>query len=109
MSLRRIRALVRRILQQFRHDRRTLALVFVAPLVIMSLLGYLVRGGSEHVPMGGVNQHAGPLGAAVTSRLVASSNVNASEMDESTAESKLKNGEIAGYALFPADFSQSAL
>jgi ABC-2 type transport system permease protein len=109
MSGRRIRAIVRRLLAGFRRDRRTLALVFVAPIVIMSLLGYLVRGGAEHVPMGVVNQDAGPLGGAVTARLLASKTVDATQMDEAGAESKLKDGRIAGYVLFPSDFSQKAL
>jgi ABC-2 type transport system permease protein len=56
-----------------------------------------------------VNQDSGPLGSAVTNRLVASTSVDAKEMDESTAQTKLKNAEIAGYTLFPSDFSQQAL
>ncbi|MEA2644448.1 MAG: hypothetical protein QOG08_1474, partial [Chloroflexota bacterium] len=47
MSGHRIGAITRRLLQQFRHDRRTLALLFVAPLVILGLLGYLIRGGTS--------------------------------------------------------------
>src|SRR6059058_2213987 len=109
MSARRIRAIVRRLLQQFRHDRRTLALVFVAPIVIMSLLGYLIRGGGEHVHMGVVNQDTGPLGAAVAQRLLGSKVVDATSLDETEAEAKLRSGELAGYALFPSDFSQRAL
>ncbi len=45
MSRRRVTAITVRILQQFRRDRRTLALLFGAPLIILGLLGYLLRGG----------------------------------------------------------------
>src|SRR5439155_15255459 len=108
MSGRRVRAIVRRLLQQFRRDRRTVALVFVAPMVIMSLLGYLIRGGGEHVRMGVVDLDQGPLGALVAQRLIDSGSVDAQAMDERTAQSKLESGEIAGYVVFPSDFTQNA-
>ncbi|MBV9712554.1 MAG: hypothetical protein JO011_16745, partial [Ktedonobacteraceae bacterium] len=41
MSIRRIIALATRIIRQVLRDRRTLALIFVVPIVIMTLL-YLV-------------------------------------------------------------------
>jgi len=39
MSGRRVGAITKRILQQFRRDHRTLGLLFGAPLVILALLG----------------------------------------------------------------------
>jgi len=61
MSGHRIAAITRRLLQGFRRDRRTLALLFVAPLVILGLLGYMLRNSST--PAVGVNEDSGPLGA----------------------------------------------
>src|SRR5437867_10756683 len=43
MSFLRIFAITGRIVSQFRHDHRTLGLVFVVPIVVMSLLGYVFR------------------------------------------------------------------
>jgi ABC-2 type transport system permease protein len=43
MNLRRTWAISRRIADLFRRDHRTLALMFVAPLVIMALLGWVIR------------------------------------------------------------------
>ena len=43
MSLVRIFAITRRILAQFSHDHRSVALVFVAPIFVMSVLGYVFR------------------------------------------------------------------
>ncbi|MBQ3964845.1 MAG: ABC transporter permease [Firmicutes bacterium] len=40
----RTRALTRRILSQLRHDRRTMALVLFAPLLILSLLYFILNG-----------------------------------------------------------------
>ena len=43
MNARRTLAISRRIANFFRRDERTLALVFVAPIVIMGLLGWVIR------------------------------------------------------------------
>ena len=105
MSRRRVLALTRRLLEQFRHDRRTLALLFGAPLVILALLGYLLRGGGSVPSMGIVNQDSGPLGGIVQSSLQRSSLVSASTMSSQDAESKLRAGDIAGYVVLPSNFS----
>src|SRR5438128_2673876 len=47
VNARRVEAITQRLLHQFRRDRRTLALLFGAPLVILGLLGYLLRGGGD--------------------------------------------------------------
>jgi ABC-2 type transport system permease protein len=107
MSGHRVAAITRRLLQGFRRDRRTLALLFVAPLVILGLLGYLIRGTT--VPNVGVtNLDQGPLGAAVSDQLLKSSLVSGSTIVESGGDSKLKDGSLAAYIVFPADFSQQA-
>lgn len=49
----RIRAITLRILQQFIHDRRTMALMFIAPLVVLSLMS-LVFNGKDYEPKIGV-------------------------------------------------------
>ena len=41
MSPRRVRAVAQRIAQQFRHDRRSLGLLIVAPILVLSLVGAL--------------------------------------------------------------------
>lgn len=49
----RIWAIMLRILRQFRRDKRTLALLFIAPLIVLSLMN-LVFNGSEYEPNIGV-------------------------------------------------------
>ncbi|HEY8811567.1 MAG TPA: ABC transporter permease, partial [Candidatus Dormibacteraeota bacterium] len=109
MKPERVRAVTRRILRQFRHDRRTLALLFLVPLVILGLLGYLLRGGAGHTAMGVVNLDQGPLGGRIADSLVHSSRVNATQMDAATARQKLVDGAIAGYVVIPSDLSAKAL
>lgn len=43
MSTRRIAAIARRITQQFRRDRRSLALLIFAPVAVLALLGFVIR------------------------------------------------------------------
>jgi ABC-2 type transport system permease protein len=74
MSLRRILAVARRIAQGFRRDERTLALVFVVPLVVTALLGWVLRDQrDESVEIAVVNE-AGPVGDRIVAALQAASN-----------------------------------
>ncbi|WP_340025448.1 ABC transporter permease [Paenibacillus sp. FSL K6-1096] len=63
----RIRAITLRILQQFIHDKRTMALMFIAPLVVLSLMS-LVFNGKDYEPKIGVAGGATALSAALESQ-----------------------------------------
>ncbi len=43
MNARRLRSITRRIIDQFRRDPRSLALIFLVPVLVMSLLGWVLR------------------------------------------------------------------
>ena len=108
MSGHRVGAITRRLLQQFRRDRRTLALLFVAPLVILGLLGYMIRGSSSSPAVGIANQDQGPLGAMFVSALERSSLITATTIQASDGDAKLKDGSLVAYIVFPLDFSSRA-
>jgi ABC-2 type transport system permease protein len=108
MSGHRVAAITRRLLQQFRHDRRTLALLFVAPLVILGLLGYLIRGGTSAPSVGIANEDQGPAGATIASALEKSSKIHAVTINAADGDAKLKDGSLVAYFVFPTDFSQRA-
>src|ERR1700682_3568131 len=108
MSGRRVGAISKRLLQQFRRDHRTLGLLFGAPLVILALLGHLLRGGGDVPKMGVVDLDSGPLSAVIASTLENSKTVSASSMSQADADAKLRSGDIAGYVLLPSDFSVKA-
>ena len=105
MSAHRIAAITRRLVQQFRHDRRTLALLFVAPLVILSLLGYLIRGGASAPDVGIANEDQGPVGATIASALAKSTVIHAVAINPADGDTKLKDGSLVAYIVLPADFS----
>jgi ABC-2 type transport system permease protein len=106
MSAHRVRAITLRLLEGFRRDRRTLALLFVAPIVILALLGYLLRGSTSSPAVGIANQDTGPIGATVADALRNSSKITTSDIDASQGDAKLKDGSLVAYIVFPADFTQ---
>src|SRR5437879_2014027 len=108
MSGHRIAAITRRLLQGFRRDHRTLALLFVAPIVILGLLGYMIRGSASAPAVGIANEDQGPLGAMVASALQNSSLISASSIPATDGDSKLKDGSLVAYIEFPSDFSAQA-
>jgi ABC-2 type transport system permease protein len=108
MSGHRVLAITRRLMQGFRRDHRTLALLFVAPLVILGLLGYLMRGSTNAPPVGIANEDSGPLGAVVATALSSSSLISATNISVADGDSKLKDGSLVAYIVFPADFSARA-
>ena len=108
MSLRRTAAVARRILQQFRHDPRTLGLLFVAPLIILGLFYFLIRGGSGVPAVDVVNLDGGPVGAVLASQLQASTQIEVTVTSPARAESDLANDRTAAYIVLPADLTASA-
>jgi ABC-2 type transport system permease protein len=108
MSGKRVAAITTRLLQQFRRDRRTLALLFVAPIVILGLLGYLIRGSASAPAVGIANEDQGPLGATVAAALATSSGISTTTIQASDGDSKLKDGSLVAYIVFPSDFSSQA-
>ncbi|MCR4428808.1 MAG: ABC transporter permease [Caldiserica bacterium] len=52
MALDRVFALALRIIQQFLRDKRTLALIFIVPVVVMGLLAYLISSPNQNLEIG---------------------------------------------------------
>ncbi|REE70669.1 ABC-2 type transport system permease protein [Paenibacillus taihuensis] len=85
----RIRALAIRIIRQFVRDKRTLALLFLAPLLILTLMK-LVFNGNAVEPNIGVVQ----IPAAIVERL-SSSDANVTKYDDAgAADQALKDGSL---------------
>lgn len=81
----RIRALVRRIIRQFIRDKRTLAMMMAAPLLILSLV-FLVFNGSTYKPKIGLVHVPQPIAA----RLTTAGAVVQTYASEATADSALR-------------------
>ena len=108
MSGHRVGAITRRLLQGFRRDRRTIALLFVAPVVILALLGYLIRGSSSVPAVGIANEDSGPLAGQVITYLHDSDKVSTTDIKAADGDAKLRDGSLKAYIVFPADFTARA-
>ena len=69
MSGRRVVALFRRVVQEIRRDRPSLALLFIAPLLVTGLVTFILREGQTPTVDAVVVNEAGPPGAIVTGAL----------------------------------------
>lgn len=85
----RIRALAIRIIRQFLRDKRTLALLFLAPLLILTLMKLVFNGNTVEPDIGVVQ-----IPDAIVERL-ASSDANVTKYDDAAAAEKaLKDGDL---------------
>ncbi len=112
MSARRVLAVMRRVVQQFRHDRRSLALILFVPLVILTLLGYLLQpsGEAKPQPVALVNEDRGPLGRIISDALAAAPSLDArGALSADEAERELRDGRVNAIVLIPSSFSEDAL
>lgn len=116
MSIQRTLAIAKRIVQQFVHDRRTLGLMVVVPLLLLSILGALFKT-TRVFDVGFVNQDSGivsPLGNQKLSQKIEDALKNSTTFEWQVknleeAENGLKNGSIDGYVLLDKNFSSDLL
>jgi ABC-2 type transport system permease protein len=112
MNRLRLFAVVQRIVAQLRRDPRTLALLFIAPLAIIGLLGWVLSSsGATSVRIAVVDETGNPIGAGVASRIgdalrsnpqiVLSTDVH----DSATARQMLIDKRLDLVVAIPADFS----
>ena len=71
MSATRILAVARRIIQGFRRDERTLALIFVVPIVVTALLGWVIRDQKDITVQVVMVNEAGLAGQRIVDALTA--------------------------------------
>lgn len=104
MSFRRVLALALRIVRQFARDHRTLALVFLAPLLVMTLLNFVLNSSSSGVTLGIVAPD-GVAGAAFTDQIRAQlagiSGVSVVSVSRDSIDSTLRDGTADGVLVFP--------
>ncbi len=107
MNLRRTLAISRRIAEQFRRDERTLALLFVAPIVILALLGWVIRDQAPPAGRVAIVNEAGALAEEARARIgtavTDAGMVYISTMtDEDAARAALRAGDLDVAIVLPA-------
>jgi ABC-2 type transport system permease protein len=108
----RVAAVVRRIVAQFRRDPRSLALLYIAPLLIIALLGWVLSSSQSttaHVAV--VNESGSPAGSAIAGKLQLAFDgqpgivLDRSVTDDATARQALKDKKLDLVVVLPSDFS----
>jgi ABC-2 type transport system permease protein len=114
VNLHRTLAIARRIAEFFRRDHRTLALMFVAPIVIMGLLGWVIRDEKPSVSTVAIVNDAGPAGGPalvhVSDALTqAGFAVRSDITSDDAARGALKDGSVDIALLFSIDTGNSKI
>jgi ABC-2 type transport system permease protein len=109
MNIPRILALAGRILRQVVRDKRTLALIFVVPLLIMTLLALVLNSTSSTATLAIVRPTgtgSARVNTLLNSLLPASDKLKTSDVNADQVTSTLNNGDADAALIFPADFAQ---
>lgn len=112
MNRRRVLALASRIAHQFRRDKRTLALLIVAPMVILALLGYIYRGDSGPAATiaivskgAGQGQEQSPLARQIIDGLKQDTAIQVKEMDAARADRAIERRDVDAVLTLPANLA----
>jgi len=107
MRISRAFAIAKRIFRGLRHDRRTVALILVAPVLAMTLFGIAFSGEVEDVNVAIVNMDKGPLAQKIIENLDSETvNVKFIESEQEAVE-RVEDGKAWAAIVFPSDFSRS--
>src|SRR5579859_3188240 len=110
MSFLRISALALRIVRQFLRDRRTLALIFLVPILVMTLLNFVLNNQTSAATLAVVlpttsDQATQQFNQKLKQALEnPQNNVSVSYINASDADTTITNGDADGVLIFPADF-----
>jgi ABC-2 type transport system permease protein len=112
MNFHRLAAVFVRIVAQFRRDPRTLALLFLAPIAIIALLGWVLSSsGATSVRVAVINESGNPAGNAVVTKLDSALagqskiQIDGDVHDAATARQALIDKKIDLVIALPASFS----
>jgi ABC-2 type transport system permease protein len=109
VNARRILAISRRIASQFRRDHRTMALLFVVPLVVTALLGWVIRDqerGDVRLGIVASQMVAERVGTALDAAPGIDYLFRADSAD--AARALIRDGQVDMALVFPADFLPGA-
>ncbi len=109
MSVRRILAVSRKSLSQFRHDKRTLGFVVGMPLLMVLAFGYTFGGEVHDVRTFVVNDDAGPAAGRLLANLDRDTLQIVEAHDVDAAWEEVHAGRAWALVWFPATFTEDLL
>lgn len=116
MNVRRTLILARRVMKQVLRDRRTVALIVFAPIIIVSLGAILFRSKPAVISIGVVNEDLGitspvagtvNLGQRIVDELAAGDSFQLETLNRSEVDDRLRDGTVKAMIVFPEDFTTS--
>ena len=108
MSLKRTLAITARLLAQFRHDRRTLGILFVTPLVVLGLFALLFKTDAPEPRVGIVAD--GGAGEVIAGALGEADSIVTVEVGSAgEAEKRVRDGDLDAYVVLPAEPTDGVL
>jgi ABC-2 type transport system permease protein len=114
MNSRRVVILAQRVMRQVLRDRRTVGLLIIGPMLVLTLGAVLFRTETSLIPLGVVNEDQGlsspitgdlQLGERITNVLETSETFNVVPLNLGNWEEKLQDGSVQGVIIFPEDFT----
>ena len=114
MSGKRVVTIARRVVRQVIRDRRTVALLFLAPMLVLTLGAILFRAEPARVPLGVVNEDQGitspltgsfSLGQRIVDELASSDSLDIVELAGDAIEDRLRDGTVQAVIVFAEDFT----
>ncbi len=109
MNARRVLAVSRKSLSQFRHDKRTLGFVVGMPLLMVLAFGYTFGGQVHDVRTLVVNQDLGPMGAQFVANITGDTLALESYSDVSAATAEVRAGHAWAVLWLPQNLSLALL
>lgn len=112
MSFPRMFAIAGRIIAQFKRDHRTLGLLFIAPILVMSILGYVLRSQEDTtINVAVTNQDSPPAGQTsaalpVIESLRQNDRLQITELSRDETEKAVRSGTQRVGLVFGPDFTK---
>ncbi|MGB2963333.1 MAG: ABC transporter permease [Anaerolineales bacterium] len=118
MNGRRVLILAGRVMRQVLRDRRTVALIVIAPIIILTLGAVLFRSKPAVISIGVVNEDQGVsspmagsinLGQRISDELSAGDSFQVVTLNRTEVDDYLRDGTVKAAIIFPEDFTPSFL
>ena len=114
MNAGRIFTIAVRVIRQVLRDRRTVALLILGPILVLTLGAVLFRADPVKTPLGVVNEDTGmssPLGGSINlgdrirEELISGDMLDISELSLEEVDDRLSDGSVLAVVIFPEDFT----
>lgn len=113
MNLKNSIKIAERICRQIRHDRRTMLVLFVTPIIVILIFGYSFRGQVTDVEVIVVNHDKGFLAENLANRIIRNLDTETFVLeyfeDDTEARESIEDGNVWAIIIFPSNFTRSVL